>query len=52
MTYPLIGNYGIPDEDSKDKFGLAKFFESGCIHIKSVLLTCGFIISSIMTQEI
>ena len=28
MTYPLIGNYGVPSYDIKDKYGLPKFFES------------------------
>lgn len=27
LTYPLIGNYGIPDEEEKDEFGLPKHFE-------------------------
>ena len=27
LTYPLIGNYGIPD-DSLDELGLPKYFES------------------------
>lgn len=24
LTYPLIGNYGVPDEDEKDENGLMK----------------------------
>jgi carbamoyl-phosphate synthase/aspartate carbamoyltransferase/dihydroorotase len=28
LTYPLIGNYGIPDESETDQFGLKKHFES------------------------
>lgn len=27
LTYPLIGNYGVPGDD-KDEYGLPKFFES------------------------
>uniref|UniRef100_A0A914QZU9 Carbamoyl phosphate synthase pyrimidine-specific large chain n=1 Tax=Panagrolaimus davidi TaxID=227884 RepID=A0A914QZU9_9BILA len=28
LTYPLIGNYGVPDPTIKDKYNLPKFFES------------------------
>ncbi|CAJ0919077.1 unnamed protein product, partial [Mesorhabditis belari] len=28
LTYPLIGNYGVPDPSKKDEFGLPKGFES------------------------
>lgn len=28
LTYPLIGNYGIPPEDESDEYGLPKWFES------------------------
>merc|ERR1719309_51664 len=28
ITYPLIGNYGVPSEDELDEFGLHKYFES------------------------
>ena len=28
LTYPLIGNYGVPDSEIRDEFGLPKFFES------------------------
>lgn len=28
LTYPLIGNYGIPDFEQTDEFGLEKWFES------------------------
>ena len=37
LTYPLIGNYGIPDE-SKDKFGLDRWFESSDIHVAAVVV--------------
>lgn len=37
LTYPLIGNYGIPCEE-KDQFGLLKFFESSQIHIRALLV--------------
>ncbi len=35
FTYPLIGNYGIPDPDARDKWGLPKFFESDGIDLQS-----------------
>lgn len=38
MTYPLIGNYGVPSDKIKDKFGLPKFFESEKIQIKGLLI--------------
>ena len=38
MTYPLIGNYGVPSDEIKDKFGLPKFFESEKIQIKGLLI--------------
>ncbi|XP_045519117.1 CAD protein isoform X2 [Pieris brassicae] len=28
LTYPLIGNYGVPDENDYDEHGLPRFFES------------------------
>ena len=33
LTYPLIGNYGGPDESVMDNHGLPKYFESKEIHI-------------------
>lgn len=38
MTYPLIGNYGIPSFDIKDEFGLPKYFESDKIHPSALLI--------------
>merc|ERR1719502_2663343 len=32
MTYPIVGNYGVP-EDGVDEYGLSKFFESDQIHV-------------------
>jgi len=37
LTYPLIGNYGVPN-DEKDKFGLPKNFEGKEIHIKALIV--------------
>ncbi len=28
LTYPLIGNYGVPDPDARDNWNIPKFFES------------------------
>jgi carbamoyl-phosphate synthase small subunit len=38
MTYPLIGNYGVPSDKVKDEFGLPKYFESDKIQIKGLLI--------------
>ena len=38
LTYPLIGNYGVPDEADMDEFGLPKHFESKEIHIKGLIV--------------
>lgn len=37
MTYPLIGNYGIPADD-KDEFDLPKYFESEKIHVRGLIV--------------
>ncbi|XP_073671315.1 multifunctional protein CAD-like isoform X2 [Paramisgurnus dabryanus] len=37
LTYPLIGNYGVP-EDEDGEFGLSKFFESNKIHASAVIV--------------
>lgn len=38
LTYPLIGNYGVPS-DIKDQFNLKKHFESNSIHIKGLIVS-------------
>jgi len=38
MTYPLIGNYGVPSFDIKDEYGLPKYFESDKIHPRALLI--------------
>lgn len=38
LTYPLIGNYGVPAEE-KDEFKLLKFFESAKIHIRALIVS-------------
>jgi carbamoyl-phosphate synthase small subunit len=38
LTYPLIGNYGIPS-DEKDEYGLCKFFESKKIQVQGLIIS-------------
>lgn len=38
LTFPLIGNYGVPN-DAKDKDGIKKNFESDSIHIKGLIVS-------------
>ncbi|XP_043538142.1 CAD protein isoform X1 [Chiloscyllium plagiosum] len=37
LTYPLIGNYGIP-KDEEDKYGLSKWFESSKVHAAALVI--------------
>ncbi|CAB9528515.1 Carbamoyl-phosphate synthase large chain [Seminavis robusta] len=39
LTYPLIGNYGVPDETIRDDYDLPKFFESNNIHIAGLVVS-------------
>ena len=39
LTYPLIGNYGVPDESEMDKHGLPLHFESKEIHISGLVVS-------------
>lgn len=38
MTFPLVGNYGVPDERTLDEFGLPEFFESSRIHVAGLIV--------------
>ena len=38
FTYPLIGNYGVPSAQDKDVFGLPRYFESGAIKVKGIVV--------------
>jgi carbamoyl-phosphate synthase small subunit len=38
MTYPLVGNYGVPSMEIKDEYGLSKYFESNKIQVKGLLI--------------
>ncbi|XP_064196290.1 CAD protein isoform X2 [Anguilla rostrata] len=37
LTYPLVGNYGIP-KDEEGEFGLSKWFESSRIHAAALIV--------------
>ena len=37
LTYPLIGNYGIPAYED-DAFGLCQWFESSNIHVAALIV--------------
>jgi len=39
LTYPLIGNYGVPDESVTDELGLPLYFESKDIHITGLIVS-------------
>jgi carbamoyl-phosphate synthase small subunit len=38
FTYPLVGNYGVPDPSIKDSDGIQKFFESDQIQIRGLVV--------------
>lgn len=38
LTYPMVGNYGVPDRSIRDEFGLSKGFESDKIHAAALLV--------------
>lgn len=38
LTYPLIGNYGVPDPSIKDKDGISKYFESDRIQARGLVV--------------
>jgi len=38
LTYPLIGNYGVPDPSLKDHDGVSKFFESDRIQARGLVV--------------
>ena len=39
LTYPLIGNYGVPDDSLKDEHGLPTYFESNSIQISGLIVS-------------
>lgn len=38
LTYPLIGNYGVPDPTKKDSSGISEFFESDKIQARGLVV--------------
>jgi carbamoyl-phosphate synthase small subunit len=38
LTYPLVGNYGVPDPSIKDEDGISKYFESSTIQIRGLVV--------------
>ncbi len=38
MTYPLVGNYGVPDPAAADPDGIPEFFESDRIHARGMVV--------------
>ena len=48
LTYPLIGNYGVPSVNTYDEFGLPAFFESDKVqvhpppHLAALPLPCRY----------
>ena len=41
ITFPLVGNYGVPS-DEKDPFGILKYFESSKIHVAALVVSLLF----------
>lgn len=38
LTYPMVGNYGVPAEDALDEHGLPLFFESSKIQVAGLIV--------------
>lgn len=38
LTYPLVGNYGVPDPLAKDESGIKKYFESDKIQVRGLVV--------------
>ena len=38
LTYPLVGNYGVPDPSIKDQDGIPQFFESDKIQLRGLVV--------------
>lgn len=38
MTYPLVGNYGVPDPNLTDNHGISKYFESDTIQARGLII--------------
>lgn len=42
LTYPIVGNYGVPNTQEVDELGLRKYVESERIQVENVLLSSDF----------
>ncbi|XP_015213760.2 carbamoyl-phosphate synthase [ammonia], mitochondrial isoform X2 [Lepisosteus oculatus] len=38
LTYPIVGNYGVPNTEELDELGLRKHIESDCIQVSGLLV--------------
>jgi carbamoyl-phosphate synthase (ammonia) len=38
LTSPMVGNYGVPNRNTKDDYGLPRYFESNRIHASGLLV--------------
>ena len=38
LTYPLVGNYGVPDPEAVDADGISKFFESDRMQVRGLVV--------------
>ena len=38
LTFPLVGNYGVPDRTERDALGLARHFESDRIWVEGLIV--------------
>ncbi|XP_074642725.1 carbamoyl-phosphate synthase [ammonia], mitochondrial-like [Tubulanus polymorphus] len=38
LTYPIVGNYGVPDTKTLDKHGLHRYIESDRIHVSGLIV--------------
>lgn len=38
LTFPLVGNYGVPDRSVLDEFGLPQYFESDKIQVSGLIV--------------
>lgn len=42
LTYPIVGNYGVPNTQAVDELGLRKYVESEQIQVGNMLLSSDF----------
>ncbi len=38
LTYPIIGNYGVPDTSETDEYGLLKHVEANKIYVQGLIV--------------